>query len=110
MKAGLDPNAVSLPVPFDTVLTPIAVSRPFRVARGEFVGTGSILMRRLLARDVLGRCSFGLADGLSTARISGGELGTEPRRMFSLFDSVDGGVLHLSFTQSVEFAGEDHEV
>ena len=100
----------SLPLPFDNVLNPRAVSRPLSVAKGEFFGTGSILTRRLLAKDVLGRCGLGLADGLSTIGRSGGEPGAEPRRMLSFFDSIEGGVLLLTFTQSVEFAGEDHEV
>lgn len=52
---GLDPKEISLPLSFDTVLNPIAVSRPFDMAKGEFFGTGSILTRRLLAKDVLGR-------------------------------------------------------
>ena len=109
-KVGLDLNKVSLPLPLDTVRNPIAVSRPLGVAKGEFFGTGSILTRRLLAKDVLGRCGLGLADGVSTAEISGGELGAESRRMLSFFDSVDGGVMLLTFTQSFEFTGEDHEV
>ena len=107
---GLDPKEVSLPLPFGTVLNPIAVSRPFGVANGEFFGRGSILTRRPLAKDVFGRCGLGLADGLSAVGASGGEPGAEPRRILSFFDSVDWGVLLLTFTQSLEFAGEDHEV
>ena len=108
-QTGLDPKDVSLPLPFDNVLNPIAVSRPFECAKGEFFGSGSILTRRLLPKEVLGRCGLGPADG-SSVGASGGEPGAKPRRMLSFFEAVVGGVLSLTFTQSVEFAGEDNEV
>lgn len=110
LQTGLDPKELSLPFPFDIVLNPRAVSRPFESAKGEFFGSGSILTRRLLAKEVLGRCGLGLADGLSSVGTSRGEPGAEPRRMLSFLDAVAGGVLSLTFTQSVECAGEDHEV
>ena len=62
-----------------------------------------MLIRRLLAMEVLGRCGLGLAEGLSPAVGVPGTPGEESMPTLCLLeDAVLGGVISLTLTQSVE--------
>lgn len=69
------------------------------------MGSGNMLMRLLPAMAVLGLCGLGLAEGLSSA----GVMGEESRPMLCLLAVGRlGGVLSLTFTQSVESTEGDN--
>lgn len=80
---------------------PVVLSLVVVSGGSELLGSGSMLVRRLLAREVFW---LGLTEGLSSA----GVLGVDSRPMLCLLAVGKlGGVLSLTFTQSVESAGED---
>ena len=66
-----------------------------------------MLTRRLLAKEVLGLCGFGRAEGLLGLP---GVLGAESMPMLCLLvAAVDGGVFSLILTQSLDCAGDEKD-
>lgn len=69
-----------------------------------------MLMRRLLAMEVLGRCGLGLAEGLSPTVGVRGAFGEESIPMLCLLEeAVLGGVFSVALTRSVDVRGDESD-